>query len=336
MEAAGRMILAGDIGGTSTRVALFEVEGDRLISRVQTNYPSGKYPGLEAILAEFLEANRSQVDAACFGIAGPVRQGRVQTPNLTWVVDAQLLSRLLELESVTLLNDLESTAYGIAALGGPDFTVLNEGTAVEEGSRAVIAAGTGLGEAALHWDGTMHRPFASEGGHADFAPRDELEADLLLHLRQRFGHVSYERVVSGPGLLNLYQFLRDTGRGAEPGWLSERLRQEDPSAVIAGAALEKSSELCMLALERFVSLYGAEAGNLALKVLATGGVFVGGGIAPKILPKLQEPAFLEAFLDKGRYRKLMESIPVKVLLNDRTALLGAARHAGLSAGMLEA
>jgi len=330
------MILAGDIGGTSTRVALFEVEGDRLISRVQTNYPSGKYPGLEAILAEFLDSNPSPIEAACFGIAGPVRQGRVETPNLTWVVDAQLLSRLLELESVTLLNDLESTAYGIAALGVLDFAVLNEGAPIESGSRAVIAAGTGLGEAALHWDGTMHRPFASEGGHADFAPRDALEAELLLHLSRSFGHVSYERVVSGPGLLNLYQFLRDTGRGTEPGWLSERLRQEDPSAVIATAALEKSSELCVLALERFVSFYGAEAGNLALKVLATGGVFVGGGIAPKILPKLQEPAFLEAFLDKGRYRKLMESIPVKVILNDRTALLGAARHAALSAGMPEA
>jgi len=330
------MILAGDIGGTSTRVALFEVEGGRLISRIQTNFRSAQYPGLEAILAEFLDANPSQVDAACFGIAGPVRLGRVETPNLTWVVDAHSLSRQLGLETVTLLNDLESTAYGIAALGVMDFAVLNEGAPIESGSRAVIAAGTGLGEAALHWDGKLHRPFASEGGHVDFAPRDELEADLLLHLRKRFGHVSYERVVSGPGLLNLYQFLRDTGRGAEPGWLSERLRQEDPSAVIAAAALEKSSELCVLALERFVSLYGAEAGNLALKVLATGGVYVGGGIAPKILSKLQEPAFLEAFWDKGRYRKLMESIPVKIILNDRTALLGAARHAGLSAGMLEA
>ncbi|MCI0659290.1 MAG: glucokinase, partial [Acidobacteria bacterium] len=178
--------------------------------------------------------------------------------------------------------------------------------------------------------------FASEGGHADFAPRDELEAELLLHLSKRFGHVSYERVVSGPGLFNIYQFLRDTGRGTEPGWLSERLRQEDPSAVIATAALEKSSQLCMLALERFVSSYGAEAGNLALKVLATGGVYVGGGIAPKILPKLKEPVFLESFVDKGRYRKLMESIPVKVVLNDRTALLGAARHAALGAGLLRA
>ena len=336
MEAPGRMILAGDIGGTSTRVALFEVEGERLVSRAQTNFPSGKYPGLESILSEFLAANRSPIEAACFGIAGPVRQGRVETPNLTWVVDAHHLAHLLGLEQVTLLNDLESTAYGIAALSVLDFAVLNEGAPVEEGSRAVIAAGTGLGEAALHWDGRLHRPFASEGGHADFAPRDELEAELLLQLRKRFGHVSYERVVSGPGLLHLYQFLRDTGRGTEPAWLSERLRQEDPSAVIASAALEGSSDLCGMALERFVSSYGAEAGNLALKVLATGGVYVGGGIAPKILPKLKEPVFLESFQDKGRYRKLMESIPVKVILNDRTALLGAARHAALSAGLLTA
>src|SRR5262245_11946185 len=336
MEAAGRMILAGDIGGTSTRVALFEVEGDRPVTRVQTNYPSGKYPGLEAILTEFLDANRFPIDAACFGIAGPVRQGRVETPNLTWVVDERHLSRQLGLESVTLLNDLESTAYGIAVLSVPDFAVLHEGAPIEHGSRAVIAAGTGLGEAALHWDGILHRPFASEGGHADFAPRDELEADLLLHLRKEFGHVSYERVVSGPGLHNLYEFLRDTGRGSEPQWLSERLRREDPSAVISAAALEKSSDLCVMALDRFVSSYGAEAGNLALKVLATGGVYVGGGIAPKILPKLKEPAFLQAFLDKGRYRKLMESIPVKVILNDRTALLGAARHAALGTGLLRA
>ncbi|MCI0411079.1 MAG: glucokinase, partial [Acidobacteria bacterium] len=323
------MILAGDIGGTSTRVALFEVEGGRLVSRVQTNFASAKYPGLEAILSEFLGANRIQVEAACFGIAGPVRQGRVETPNLTWVVDARQLSHQLGLETVTLLNDLESTAYGIAVLGVADFAVLQDGAPIEQGSRAVIAAGTGLGEAALHWDGKLHRPFASEGGHADFAPRDELEADLLLHLRKRFGHVSYERVVSGPGLLNFYQFLRDSGRGSEPEWLSERLRREDPSAVIATAAQEKSSDLCVLALERFVSSYGAEAGNLALKVLATGGVYVGGGIAPKILPKLKEPVFLESIVDKGRYRKLMESIPVKVILNDRTALLGAARHAAL-------
>lgn len=336
MEAAGRMILAGDIGGTSTRVALFDVEGDRLISRVQTNYPSGNYPGLEAILSEFLQASRPRVEAACFGIAGPVRQGRVETPNLSWVVDAHRLSLQLGLESVTLLNDLESTAYGIATLRTADFAVLSDGAPVEAGSRAVIAAGTGLGEAALHWDGALHRPYPSEGGHVDFAPRDELEADLLLHLREKFGHVSYERVVSGPGLLNLYQFLRDTGRGTEPAWLTERLRREDPSAVIATAALEKSSELCAMALERFVSCYGAEAGNLALKVLATGGVYVGGGIAPKILPKLKEPVFMESFLDKGRYRKLMESIPVKVILNDRTALLGAARHAALSTGLLGA
>jgi glucokinase len=330
------MILAGDIGGTSTRVALFEVEGDRLVSRVQTNFPSAKYPGLEAILSEFLDSNRTPIEAACFGIAGPVRQGRVETPNLTWVVDAHHLAHQLELEAVTLLNDLESTAYGIATLGVLDFAVLNEGAPIEEGSRAVIAAGTGLGEAALHWDGKLHRPFPSEGGHADFAPRDELEADLLLHLRKRFGHVSYERVVSGPGLLNLYEFLRDTGRGTQPEWLSERLRREDPSAVIATAALESKSDLCVMALERFVSSYGAEAGNLALKVLATGGVYVGGGIAPKILPKLKEPVFLESFVDKGRYRKLMESIPVKVILNDRTALLGAARHAALGAGLLAA
>jgi glucokinase len=327
------MILAGDIGGTSTRLALFDVKGGRLVPRIESDFPSGRYPGLEALLSEFLDRHRSRISAACFGIAGPVREGRVETPNLSWVVDGAQLAHQLDLESVTLLNDLEATAYGVIALDEGDLEVLQEGRAVKEGNRAIIAAGTGLGEAGLFWDGKDHRPRASEGGHVDFAPRDELESELLAHLAGEFDHVSYERVVSGPGLHRLYRFLRDTGRGEEPGWLAERLSREDPSAAIAVAGLERSSDLCIRALDLFASLYGAEAGNLALKFLATGGVYVGGGIAPKILPKLKEPLFLESFRAKGRYRNLLQDVPVRVVLNDRAGLLGAARHA-MSAGLV--
>jgi glucokinase len=321
------MILAGDIGGTTTRLALFEVEGGMPVPRVQADYPSPKYPGLEAILTEFLRDHPAKVQSACFGVAGPVRQGRVETPNLIWIVDAAALARQIGVDRVELLNDLEATAQGTLALQEADLAVLQEGEPDPRGNRAVIAAGTGLGEAGLVHEGGGYRPLASEGGHADFAPRDALEAELLLHLSGVFGHVSWERVVSGPGLVNLYGFLRDTGRGEEPAWLAQRLASEDPAAVIATAALEKRSDLCTLALDRFVSLYGAEAGNLALKLLATGGVYLGGGIAPKILPKLREKAFLESFLAKGRYRKLLETIPVRVILNQRTGLLGAALRA---------
>jgi glucokinase len=336
METTGRMILAGDIGGTTTRLALFEAEKGRVMARIEADYPSREYAGFETILSEFLDRSRPPIEAACFGIAGPVRHDRIETPNLSWVVDAKQLARHLHLDTVSLLNDLEATAHGVLALDERDFAVLHAGLPVEEGNRAVIAAGTGLGEAALFWDGNAHRPTASEGGHADFAPRNELEMELLRHLAREFEHVSYERVVSGPGLHRLYQFLRDTRRGDEPQWLAERLAREDPPAVIAAAGLEGTSQLCGRALDLFVSLYGAEAGNLALKLLATGGVYLGGGIAPKILPKLKEPFFLESFQAKGRYRKLLQAIPVRVVLNDRAALLGAARHAAMSAGLLSA
>jgi glucokinase len=244
-------------------------------------------------------------------------------------VDAGHLAHELGVKTVDLLNDLEANAYGIAALEANDFVVLNHGAPNASGNAAVIAAGTGLGEAGLYWDGTQHHPFACEGGHADFAPQNELQVELLLYLRKKFGHVSWERVVSGPGLHNIYGFLRDTGRGEEPAWLVEAMRQKDPSAVISQAGLEGRSALCAQALDLFVLLYGAEAGNLALKIMATTGVFVGGGIAPKIIRKLQGPAFMEAFAAKGRFKWLLETIPVRVILNDKTALLGAARYAAL-------
>jgi glucokinase len=258
----------------------------------------------------------------------------VVTPNLPWVVDSAALAHDLNLPAVTLLNDLEANAYGIAALSPEDFVTLNIGTPAAEGNAAVISVGTGLGEAGLYWDGRSHHPFACEGGHADFAARDALEAELLLYLRAKGQHVSYERVLSGSGLQSIYAFLRDSGRAKETPAVAEEMRRADPAAVIANAGLQGRCELCVQALDLFVSAYGAEAGNLALKMMSAGGVFVGGGIAPKIIQKLKGPAFMAAFTAKGRMKPLLEAMPVRVIMQEKTALLGAARYAAQMASKL--
>lgn len=318
------MILAGDIGGTKTALAWVD-KGAVVDSRT---YPSANYRSLTDIVREFVAAGSPhQVYAACFGIAGPIVDGVVKTTNLPWVIDAKDFHSLIGTGSVRLINDLEAIAYGVGAVGDGALVTLNAGRPDGAGNAAVIAAGTGLGEAGLYWDGRAHRPFASEGGHASFAPRDEVEIALLQFLLAEHDHVSWERVLSGPGLHNIYRFLRDARRGDEPSWLADRMRDQDPSAVIAECALEHTSPLCEQTLQRFVSLYGAEAGNLALKTLATGGVFVAGGIAPKILPALAGGTFMQAFLGKGRLRPVLEAIPVRVVVSDTVALLGAARAA---------
>jgi glucokinase len=321
------MILAGDIGGTSTRLALFDVAGGALRPVARERYPSRNYAGLAEIVQAFTSVNQQELDAACFGIAGPVREGRVETPNLPWVIEAATLAAQLGLPRVTLLNDLEANAWGVFTLGDDDFATLSAGVPAADGNAAIISAGTGLGEAGYHWDGMGLRPFASEGGHADFAPHDELTVELYRWLHRRYGHVSWERVVSGPGLVNIYKFLRDVKHITEPSLLTDAIRSGDPAAAISKAALDESSPLAVAALDLFVALYGAEAGNLALKLKATRGVWLGGGIAPKILARLTRPGFLEAFRDKGRFHAFMEAIPVRVILNDETALRGAAWHA---------
>jgi len=318
------MILAGDIGGTNTRLALLEMEDKWPRVIVEQTFPSREHKSLDEIVRQFLGEHGLTIKRACFGVAGPIRNRRSKPSNLPWVVDADQLATLFGFDAVTLVNDLEANAFGLVALEARDFAVLNEGAPESEGNTAIISAGTGLGEAGLHFEGKMRRPFASEGGHADFAPRNELEIELLRYLIPQFHHVSYERVLSGPGLLNIYTFLRDTGRGEEAAWLGDEMQEAAPSAVITQAALEGNSELCMRALDLFVSIYGAEAGNLALKMNATGGVFLGGGIAPRIIDKLKSPAFMEAFTAKGRMRPLLEAVPVRVILNDMTALIGAA------------
>ena len=326
MAAHSDLIVAGDIGGTSTRLALFEPGADRPKLAIETVYRSPEHAGLEDIVQAFVAQHQVRPAAACFGIAGPVRAGEVQTPNLPWTVRAATVAGRLGLTTVHLVNDLEANAWGVGALEPEDFAVINVGTP-SPGNAAVIAAGTGLGEAGLYWDGTQHVPFACEGGHADFAPRNSLEFELLTYLAARHDRVSYERVVSGPGLHNIYTFLRDTGRGVESPELAAAMQRMDPPAAIGEAALDGTSELASRALDLLVSVYGAEAGNLALKMMAVCGVYVGGGIAPRILERLRTPTFMEAFLAKGRMRSLLEAMPVKVVLNEKAALLGAARFA---------
>jgi glucokinase len=335
MPATSRVFLAGDIGGTSTRLGLFEVAGGKPVPRVVERYGSREHAGLGAIVRVFRAAHPEPIAAACFGVAGPILGGHVETPNLPWVVDSAPLAQEIGLERVHLINDLEANAHGIFALGPDDVEVLNPGAAGAPGNGAVISAGTGLGEAGLYWDGRYHQPFACEGGHTGYAPHTDEGDALLRHLRGRFGgHVSWERVVSGPGIASIYEFLRGTDRGSEPDWLRQAIAAGDPPAVITEAALGGRSELCGRALDLFVSAYGAEAGNLALKMMATRGVYVGGGIAPKVLPRLRAGAFMEAFTAKGRLRHVLETVPVRVITNDRTALLGAARFAGLEASLL--
>lgn len=338
--------LAGDIGGTRTRLAVIEVSGVQVMIKREAAYQSRDYATFADLLGDFLVnaeiSLSSKPDAvslrefhlnhAAFGIAGPVQGRVVQTTNLSWYIDADALQQQFGLAHCTLLNDLEATAYGLPALGVNDLLTLQTGVPDACGNAAVIAAGTGLGEAGLFWDGRRHHPFATEGGHASFSPGDELEIALLRYLQQRHRHVSWERVVSGMGLLSLHEFLRSYRHAAAPQWLTDEIESGDVAAAITNAALSGRDEICAETMNWFVRLYGTEAGNLALKAMSRGGLYLGGGIAPKILPLLQDGAFLGAFLNKGRMRPLLEAMPVKVILNDRAALFGAALHAAQLAG----
>jgi glucokinase len=303
------MILAGDIGGTKTHLALFTDQG---AGPVELATYASRERDLVEMVRRFLAHNRAEVRHACLGVAGPVQNGRGWATNLASPVDGDRIAARLALPAVDVINDLEANAHGIAALGPDDFAVLNEGDPDARGNAAVISAGTGLGEAGLYWDGEQHLPFPSEGGHADFAPRDDAQLALHRFLEAEVGHVSYERVCSGIGLANVYRFLG--GPAADAG-------------EICAAALAGTDERAVAALDLMVSIYGAEAGNLALTVMATGGVYLGGGIAPKILPKLSDGIFMRAFTAKGRFAELLERVPVRVILNDQAALLGAARRA---------
>lgn len=321
------MILAGDIGATRVLLAAYQNEGNKLECVVQRLYKTQDHSGIAEVLKDFINSEGVPVHAACFGVAGPVRAGKSKMGNLDWAIDSGELASLLRLGSVGLLNDLEAYAYGVDALASTDFITLSEGAEDAEGNRIVISARTGLGIAGLYWDGFRHHPFACEGGHSDFAPRNDLEMELSQYLRKKFGHVSCERLLSGPGIKNIYDFLRDTKKAEEPEWLKQQISQApDPPALISQLALEAKAAICEQALSMFVSIYGSETGNCALNFMATGGVFIGGSIAAKIVPKMQDPIFMKSFLDKGRMQSLLADMPVKVIANDNAGLMGAARY----------
>jgi glucokinase len=310
------LILAGDIGGTNTRLAL--VDRDPREAEAVEIYPSREHDSFEEMLTDFVEKHPAKLEAASIGVAGPVRDGRADVTNLAWPVDSADVAGLLGLDRVFLLNDLEASAWGTTVLGPEDFHVLNTGAPDAAGNAGICSVGTGLGEAGLYWDGTRHHPFACEGGHTDFAPLDESQEGIRRILARRYGHVSYERVCSGPGLVNIYRCFSE-GR-------------ELPATEITEAALAGSDETAVRALDTMVSIYGAESGNLALKLMATGGIYLGGGIPSRILSKLEDGRFIAAFKAKGRFEELLETIPVRVILNDRTALMGAAVAAARALG----
>ena len=322
-------ILAGDVGATHTRLALFAA--DPRVPVAFESYASHDHAGLEEMVQTFLAAYPADVGHACFGVAGPVRDGQVKMINLAWPVEAASLARVLGLESVGLINDLAANAYGIAELAPDDLETLKSGVAAPDGAVVVISAGTGLGEAGLLPDGDGVRVIPTEGGHTDFGPRSDLQVELYQYLAVEDAHVSYERVCSGMGLSNIYRFLRWRSRVPEPPWLTAEIADHDASATISRAALRQQDPVCVQALDLMVSIYGAEAGNLALKYFATGGVYIGGGIAPQILPKLPDGTFVASFAAKGRYAEVLDQIPVQVIRNDRAALLGAAHYARVAA-----
>jgi glucokinase len=327
MEENRRMILSGEIGATRTRLAAFETEGNSLKRVVEKLYMSQEHSGLSGIITDFIRTEGIPVQSACFGVAGPVKRGRSKISNLPWTIDARELAKQLKLNMVGLINDLEAYAYGIDALDSKDFVTLNEGSGDEEGNRAVISARTGLGMAGLYWDGFRHHPFACEGGHADFAPRNGLGMELLTYLQKKYGRVSCERILSGPGIKNIYDFLRDANKADEPQWLREQMATAtDAPALISQLALEGKAVICDQTLSLFVSIYGAETGNCALNFLSTGGIFLGGSIAAKIVPKMKDPIFMQSFLDKGRMQQLLKEMPVKIVLNDDSGIIGAARY----------
>ena len=318
-----KMILAGDIGGTKTELALFQdVEKRQMIKNQK--FESKEYSNFEEIVNAFVPKD-VRVRLACFGIAGPIQNNRCHATNLPWTIDAISLQKLLNIPFVFLINDLEANAWGVCHLKQEELYVLNEGSGEMKGNRALISAGTGLGEAGFYFDGKIHHPFPSEGGHAGFAPEDELEVELWRYLKEKFDHVSFERVLCGRGIANIYRFLVEVKKEPEQLSVKKRMEKEDLAKVISEE--RKNCPTCFKAIEKFISIYGGEAGNLALKFLALGGVYVGGGIAPKLLEALKEGGFMSSFTSKGRFSPLLSSIKVQVILNPQTALLGAAEYA---------
>jgi glucokinase len=320
------MILAGDIGGTKTVLALLSKErGVAGGTLHETRFESGKYSSLEAILVEFLHETLARPVAACFGVAGPVKNQHAQITNLPWTIRAESIRSSFDIPNVYLLNDLESVALAIPHLGNRDLATLNQGTAAPGGNIAVIAPGTGLGTAFMVWTGDGYKACASEGGHTSFSPRNLQEVELLKYLQRRYGHVSFERISSGSQLPNIYDFFKAHNSYPEPGWLREELAQAtDRTPIIIQAALEQKANICEATLDMFVHVLGTVVGNMAVALLPSGGIYLGGGIPPRILERLQQPDFLSAIADKGRFSSLVSTMPVHVILDPKAALHGAA------------
>jgi len=322
------MLLAGDIGGTKTNLAVYAAESGLSAPLAESTFPSRRYGSLEALIEDFRQHTHLPFESAVFGVAGPVVDGKATVTNLPWQMEEAGLQASLGVKRVKLLNDLESIANAVPSLEAKDLHTLHAGQPVERAPIAIVAPGTGLGEAFLTWERKRYRAHASEGGHVSFAPVDEEQTDMLRFLQEKIGHVSYERVCSGLGIPNIYAFYKETGRYEEPEWLAEKLAAaSDPTPVIVETALaQPECAICRSTLEMFVAILGGEAGNMTLKVLATGGVYLGGGIPPRILPVLESGRFLAGFTAKGRFADLLQNVPVHVILNPKAALLGAASY----------
>ncbi|HEX9513657.1 MAG TPA: glucokinase [Puia sp.] len=317
-------ILAADIGGTKTNIALYRLDENGLHQlSSEKRYLSKDYHSLTDIIHDFTGGKLP--DRISAAVAGPVIEGKSKLTNLSWQLDSQAIALDLKVP-VCFINDLEATAYGLAGLEEKELATLAAGEAGAKGNIAIIAPGTGLGEAGLYWDGQHYHPFATEGGHSDFAPRTQTDIELFLYLQQQFGHVSWERVVSGMGIKNIYRFLTESRKEAVPEWLSQRMQEQDPAAVISEAALKQEDPVCAETMELFVRYLATEASSLVLKLMATGGVYLAGGIPPKILPLLQNGNWEKNFDNNGRMHQLSEKVPVQVVLNDKMALQGAAYY----------
>ena len=322
------LVLAADVGGTKTDFALFQIENGKLISLKSQRFPTSDHESFVKAMRTFHDDKSLMIDCACLGVAGPVDGDKVRGVNFAWEIDAKKLEKDLNINRVLLINDLEANAYGLSALEKDDFKIITEGEN-NEGNAAIISPGTGLGEAGLYWDGSRFHPYATEGGHCNFSPVDELDMELWNYLQKKFEHVSWERLVSGQGILNIYEFLRKFRNLEEPKWLEEKLKTDPSAKVISAAALENKDAVCVETLELFLKYLAVECAQLALKAKATGGIYIGGGIAPKILKLIDEKEFYKNFINVGRMEHLLKTIPVKIVLNDKTALMGAAYFAAM-------
>lgn len=325
------VILAADIGATKTNLALFEIHKGLLTLIKEKSYHTKNYNAFTEMVRSFHSDKLPIINGICLGVAGPVTRGKVKGTNFPWEIDSEEISRELQVHSVTLINDMEANAFGLVALRNKDFEILKEGSNIP-GNAVIISPGTGLGEAGLYWDGTHYHPYATEGGHCDFSPRNDLDWELWKYLHQKFGHVSWERVVSGPGICSIYKFLRGFRGNAEPKWLEDKIQQEDAAAVITTVAHEKSDPICEETLDLFIRYLAIEAAQFALKTKATGGVYLGGGIVPKIIGIINREIFTENFVAAGRMKPLLQLMPVQVVLNDKTPLLGAAYYGATHLG----